>query len=90
MQRTLELGENPKPHLQFSSEKIKTSNTKNYLISIEKPEVNLLVIFQSERNIQDHLQLNNYLASKAALSKINGYFIDYIYILKSVNITQLD
>lgn len=66
---------------------IKTSITKNYLISIDKPAVKFLVIFQQERNPEDHLQLNNYSASKAALNKINGYFIDYTYILKSINIT---
>ena len=69
---------------------IKTSITKNYLISIEKPEAKFLVIFHEEKNTQDHLQLNNYSASKAALNKINGYFIDYTYILKSINITQLN
>lgn len=46
-----------------------------------------MVIFQEEINSQDHLQLNNYSASKAVLNKINGYFIDYTYILKSINTT---
>lgn len=88
MQWTLELkSEGPKPHSQFSSEMIKASIIKNYLISIEKPEVKFLVIFQEEINSQDHLQLNNYSASKAVLNKINGYFIDYTYILKSINTT---
>lgn len=66
---------------------IKASIIKNYLISIEKPEVKISVIFQQERNSQDHLQLNNYSASRAALNEINGYFIDYTYLLKSINTT---
>lgn len=53
---------------------------KNYLSSTEKPEVKHLVSFQQDRNTQNHLQQNNYSASKAALNKINGYFIDYTYI----------
>lgn len=46
-----------------------------------------MVFFQQERNSQDHLQLSNYSASKAALNEMNGYFIDYTYILKSINTT---
>lgn len=46
-----------------------------------------MVSFQQDRNTQNHLQQNNYSASKVALNKINGYFIDYTYIRGSINLT---
>lgn len=59
---------------------------KNYLSSIEKPEVKHLVSFQQDRNTQNYLHVKyNCSASKVALNKINGYFIDYTYVRGSIN-----